>query len=66
MPRKSDLLRGLGWDDNLIRHFMIEDSGYIESEDSPYIAEVYDSNSMTVTFNSENVGSNFIVKMHNN
>lgn len=47
---------------DLIRHYMIEDSDYSETVESQLVAEVYDSHSMTVTFNAENSGSSFIVR----
>lgn len=62
MGKKSDLLKELGWNDDLIRHYMIEDSDYSETVESQLVAEVYDSHSMTVTFNAENSGSSFVVR----
>ncbi len=43
MGKKSDLLKELGWNDDLIRHYMIEDSDYGETVESQLVAEVYDS-----------------------
>ena len=59
---KSDLFKELGWDDRLIQHFMIKDSVNVDNSEEPLLTEVYDSHSMTVTFNSENSGSRFSVK----
>lgn len=54
MSKKSDLLKELGWSDDLIRHFLVEDSYVIDYDDQNLITEVYDSHSMTVVFDSEN------------
>ena len=61
MKKKSDLFKELGWDDQLIKHFLIEDSDFDENEDHQLIAEVSDSHSMTITFSAENSGSNYTV-----
>ena len=62
MAKKSDLLKELGWNEKLIRHYMIEDSDYSKDEDLQLITEVYDSHSMIVTFSADNPMSNFVVK----
>ena len=62
MKKKSDLFKELGWDDQLIQHYMIEDSEFDEKEEQQLVAEISDTRSMTVTFNAENSGSNFIVR----
>lgn len=65
MKRKSELFKELGWDDQLIKHFMIEEAESDDKEERELIAEVSDSRSMTVTFSAENSGSNYIVKNSN-
>ncbi len=62
MKKKSDLFKELGWDDQLIQHYMIEDFEFDEKEEQQLVAEISDTRSMTVTFNAENSGSNFIVR----
>ena len=62
MKKKSDLFKELGWDDQLIQHYMIEDFEFDEKEEQQLVAEISDARSMTVTFNTENSGSNFIVR----
>lgn len=62
MKKKSDLFKELGWDDQLIQHYMIEDCEFDEKEEQQLLAEISDTRSMTVTFNAENSGSNFIVR----
>ncbi len=62
MKKKSDLFKELGWDDQLIQHYMIEDFDFDEKEEQQLVAEISDTRSMTVTFNAENSGSNFIVR----
>ena len=63
MTKKTDLLKELGWSDDLIRHFMVEDSEYLETTEPELVAEIFDSHSMRVTFNSENtVGTSFVVR----
>lgn len=63
MTKKSDLLKELGWTDDLIRHFMVDDTDSWDSGNEELIAEVHDTHSMTVTFSAENpAGSSFVVK----
>lgn len=60
--KKSDLFKELGWNDQLIQHFMIKDTEFGDEEDQHLVVEVSDTRSMTVTFNAENSGSNYIVR----
>jgi len=65
MAKKSDLLKELGWSDDLIRHYMVEDMDAGDFGNDELIAEVHDTHSMTVTFNAENpAGSSFVVMSH--
>ena len=66
MKKKSDLFKELGWDDQLIHHYMINDSEFDEKDDQQLIAEILDSRSMTVTFNAENSGSNLLFEIKDN
>jgi len=62
MPKKSDLLMMLGWSDELIRHFMVDDAGEVEQDNDNQIVEVYDTRTLMVDFNSsQSAGSNIIV-----
>lgn len=64
MPTKSDLLRQLGWDDSLIKHFLIDDTAYEEKDrDNEKEVEIVDSNSITITYNAESSGNAAIVKV---
>lgn len=62
MIKKNDLLKELGWDDQLIQHFMIENSEFDETDEKTKLVDVSDSCSMTLTLNAENAGTNFIIK----
>lgn len=62
MPKKSSLLKELGWNDELIRHFMIDDVHKDEALEELSDAKVYDSHSITLTFNAEKTGSSFFIK----
>ena len=64
MSTKSDLLRQLGWDDTLIEHFLISDE-YIEKTKEDLLAEVFDTNSMTITYNAGLSGSSVKISMNN-
>lgn len=58
MSKKVDLLKQLGWDDTLIKHFMINDSDYIEKTQSNNShVEICDCNSIIITYNSELSGT---------
>ena len=50
MPQKSNLLKELGWDDALIKHFMIEDSEFVEPPHTELKTEVFDTNSLTISY----------------
>lgn len=52
MNKKSDLLKELGWDDNLISHYMIDDSILIQTQNEQPFFEVYESNTLTISYNS--------------
>jgi hypothetical protein len=56
------LLKELGWNDDLIRHFMVTDSGETDRQEDQTVVEVFDSHSMMLTFNAENSGSLYVVK----
>lgn len=63
MAKKSDLLKELGWTDDLIRHYMVEDMDAGNFGNDELIAEVHDMHSMTVTFTAENqAGSSYVIK----
>ncbi len=62
MIAKSDLLKELGWNDDLIRHFMVTESGETDRQEEPAVVEVFDSHSLTLTFNAGNSGSLYVIK----
>lgn len=61
MYKKSQLLKELGWDDKLIKHYMVEDSEEDVNVEQELVAEVFDTHTMTVTFSAENNTSSFII-----
>ena len=52
MSKKSELLKELGWNEELIQHFMIDDSDYSSEEEKELKTEVYETNSLTFTYNA--------------
>ena len=62
MKSTSELLKELGWDDDLIQHYMIEDSDRSDAGDTELVAQVFDSRTLTVTFSAECAGSDYTVK----
>lgn len=54
MAKKSELLKELGWNDELIRHFMVDDSYFIEKQDSTVNLKSFETNFITVTYESWN------------
>jgi len=64
MPKKSNLLKELGWDEALIKHFMIEDSEFVESPHTELEAEVFDTNSLTISYNAFASGTSAILTVN--
>ena len=62
MKSTSELLKELGWDDDLIQHYMIEDSDHSDTGDIELVAQVFDSRTLTVTFSAECAGSDYTVQ----
>lgn len=60
MSKMVTILRSMGWDEELIQHFMIEDRDIEESTESIITNEIYDTNSITLTVNEINGGSNLV------
>ena len=56
MEKKSELLKELGWSDDLIQHFMIDDSEYSNAEEKELETKMYETNSMTFTYNAGMTG----------
>ena len=56
MEKKSELLKELGWNEDLIQHFMIDDSVYSNAEEKELETEMYETNSMTFTYNAGMTG----------
>ena len=56
MEKKSELLKELGWSEDLIQHFMIDDSVYSNAEEKELETEMYETNSMTFTYNAGMTG----------
>ena len=62
MKVKSELLKELGWNDTLIQHFMVDDSGENVGREEAYDVGVFDSRSLTLTINAEQSGSIYLIK----
>ena len=62
MSKKSDLLKELGWNDELIQHYMIEDSESKNENHHPLEVEKFEANHMTIIYNAETAGSRVLLK----
>lgn len=62
MPQKTNLLKELGWDDALIKHFMIEDSELISEPQEELKTEVSDTNSLFINYNAHSSGTALILE----
>lgn len=60
MSKKSELLKKLGWNEELVRHFMVDDNENAEQENDGYIAEVYDTRTLQISFDPIGIGKNNI------
>lgn len=54
MKSKVGLLQELGWNDELIKHFMIDDTEYLEQPEHELRADVFETNTFTLTCNAQN------------
>ena len=63
MATKKELLKELGWNDELIQHFMVDDSTYRVDQDLEYQNEVFETNTLTFTYNSQVSGQYVIQKI---
>ena len=61
MASKKHLLKDLGWSDEIIRHFMIDDSEYTDTDEPELVATVYDTSSFIVNSNQKISGNAVIV-----
>ena len=61
MASKKNLLKELGWSDELISHFMIDDSEYTDTDKPELVATVYDMSSFIVNSNQKISGNAVIV-----
>jgi len=53
MATKKDLLKELGWTDEIIRHFMVDDRVYQSDHESELQNEVFESNTLTFTYSAQ-------------
>lgn len=60
MSKMVTILKSMGWNEELIRHFMIEDRDVEESNESMNTNDIYDTNSITLTVSEVNGGSNLV------
>ena len=63
MSQKSNLLKELGWDEALIKHFMVDDSDLIEHPQQELKTELFDTNTFTINYNTISSGSTVILKI---
>ncbi len=61
MTSKTNLLKEIGWDDALVRHFLIEDNDYSEKKEPELQTEIYESNSLTFTYDAQ-VSGQYIIR----
>ena len=66
MASKKNLLKELGWSDELIKHFMIDDSEYIDSDKPELVATIYDTSSYVVNLNHKVSGNTIEVALDSN
>lgn len=57
MVTKSEMLKELGWSDELIGHFLISDDNETDTNEPELIPEIYDTHSLTVSFSAVNSSS---------
>lgn len=62
MVKRTNLLKILGWDDALIKHYMIDNNECDTVDDFDIETETFDSNNLTVTFDANNSGSFYLLK----
>lgn len=51
MSKKAILLKKLGWNDALIKHFKIDDSGYVRHPQNELITKTNDTTSFIISYN---------------
>ena len=64
MSQKSNLLKELGWDDALIKHYMVDESEYVEIPHTELEVEIFDSNSLTINYNTLSSGTSAILTVN--
>ena len=65
MATKKDLLKELGWNKELIQHFMVDDSTYHKDQELEYQNEVFESNTLTFTYNAQ-VSGQYVIQQTQN
>lgn len=66
MENKNSLLKALGWSDELIKHFMIDEKEDTDEVFSELTEVVYDTNSFTVSCNHKLSDNSAIIMVSNN
>lgn len=61
MATKKELLKELGWGEDLIQHFLVDDSKYIPDQEMEYHNEIFESNSLTFTYNAQ-VNGHYVIQ----
>lgn len=59
--KKSELLRELGWNDELIKNYILDDDGFDYEEEPNISGDIFETNSMIITYNSDTSASNLII-----
>jgi len=66
VPKKSNLLKELGWNDALIRHFMVEDGEFVNQAKTELKTEVFETSSFTMSYNALASGTTAILTINRN
>lgn len=64
MKNRTDLLKEIGWTDELIQHFLVDDSDLFEQRPDDLSPNVFDTNTYTVVCNAVTSGNQMIVTGH--
>lgn len=64
MNTKSDLLKELGWTEELIQHYFIDDSDFSDQPTDNLTPSIFDSNTYTVVCRAETSGNQIVVSAH--
>lgn len=63
MFKKSNLLKELGWNDALIRHFMVEDGEFVNQAKTEPKTEIFETNSFIMDRDVLTSGTTVFIKV---